>query len=129
MKPVAQQLLGAHVEQLEVPAHGGAGNVVGLALAHAAVDVGRRDAVGACRASTWSFIRAMRGDTTTQVPALTTAGIWKHTDLPPPVGMSTTVSLPAEDVLDNVALHGAEVVVAVVPFQGLLGGLQLRGGG
>ena len=49
----------------------------------------------AFRASTWSFIRAMRGETTMQVPSETTAGIWKHTDLPPPVGMSTTVSFPS----------------------------------
>ena len=28
------------------------------------------------------------------VPGMTKAGNWKHRDLPPPVGMSTNVSLP-----------------------------------
>ena len=45
-------------------------------------------------ASTWSFMSAMRGETTIVSPSSISAGTWKHSDLPPPVGISTTVSLP-----------------------------------
>ena len=50
----------------------------------------------ATRPSTWSFISEMRGDTTrpTPPPGSTRAGIWKHSDLPPPVGSTTTLSRP-----------------------------------
>ena len=42
----------------------------------------------ACNASTWSFINAINGDTTTVKPGRSNAGNWKHSDLPPPVGSS-----------------------------------------
>ena len=46
----------------------------------------------ACSASTWSFIREMRGDMTMAVPSVISAGSWKQMDFPPPVGMSASVS-------------------------------------
>ncbi|HWV99108.1 MAG TPA: hypothetical protein VNZ64_05380 [Candidatus Acidoferrum sp.] len=49
----------------------------------------------ACSASTWSFIRAMSGETTTVSPGRAIAGSWKQRDLPPPVGSSANTSLPA----------------------------------
>ena len=49
-----------------------------------------------CRiAATWSSIRAMSGETTTPSPGRHSAGTWKHSDLPPPVGMSTSPEPPA----------------------------------
>ena len=42
--------------------------------------------------STWSFMSAIKGDTTTVTPSVVTAGIWKHILLPPPVGISTRQS-------------------------------------
>ena len=45
-------------------------------------------------ASTWSCISAMSGETTTPTPGRSSAGIWKHSDLPPPVGISTSASPP-----------------------------------
>src|SRR5580704_4723604 len=38
---------------------------------------------------------AIKGETTMLSPALSTAGNWKQRDLPPPVGMSASTSLPA----------------------------------
>ena len=49
----------------------------------------------ACNASTWSFISAISGETTTVRPARVIAGNWKQRDLPPPVGSSANTSLPA----------------------------------
>ena len=43
-------------------------------------------------APTWSFISEMRGDTMTAIPSIANADIWKHSDLPPPVGISTSES-------------------------------------
>ena len=43
--------------------------------------------------STWSFISAMSGEITSVSPSKINAGIWKQSDLPPPVGMMTKVSL------------------------------------
>jgi hypothetical protein len=37
-------------------------------------------------ASTWSFISAISGDTTSVSPGCSSAGSWKQRDLPPPVG-------------------------------------------
>jgi hypothetical protein len=48
----------------------------------------------ASSASTWSFISAMSGDTTTDSPGRTTAGSWKHRLFPPPVGKSAITSRP-----------------------------------
>src|SRR5690606_23590964 len=42
-----------------------------------------------------SFISAINGVTTMQIPSLCMAGTWKHRDLPPPVGIRASVSLPA----------------------------------
>ncbi len=49
-------------------------------------------------AATWSCMSAISGETTMPVPARAMAGIWKHSDLPPPVGMSTSASRPAMSV-------------------------------
>src|SRR6185312_353518 len=46
-------------------------------------------------AATWSCIKAMSGETTTPTPLRSSAGIWKQSDFPPPVGMSTSASFPA----------------------------------
>ncbi len=45
-------------------------------------------------ASTWSFIRLMRGERTSTVPGRRRAGIWKVSDLPAPVGMTAMQSRP-----------------------------------
>ena len=44
------------------------------------------------RCSSWSCIRAIRGDRTRDTPWATTAGNWKHRDFPAPVGMETKTS-------------------------------------
>ena len=44
---------------------------------------------------TWSFINAISGDTTKHRPPMASAGTWKQRLLPPPVGSSASVSLPA----------------------------------
>lgn len=49
----------------------------------------------ATRLSTWSFMREMRGETTRVMPSMARAGSWKQSDLPEPVGMTTTASPPA----------------------------------
>ena len=36
----------------------------------------------------------MSGETTTVMPGSSSAGTWKQSDLPPPVGRTTTVSRP-----------------------------------
>jgi hypothetical protein len=46
------------------------------------------------RVATWSSINAISGDTTTVRPGRSSAGTWKHSDLPPPVGISTRASPP-----------------------------------
>ena len=48
----------------------------------------------ATRPSTWSFISAMSGETTSATPGSSPirAGTWKQSDLPPPVGSTTTLS-------------------------------------
>jgi hypothetical protein len=37
----------------------------------------------------------MSGETTTVTPSRMSAGNWKQSDLPPPVGITTTVSRPS----------------------------------
>ena len=49
-----------------------------------------RSAMGAGSAS----MSAMSGDTTMHTPRLSSAGSWKHSDLPPPVGMIASRSWP-----------------------------------
>ena len=49
----------------------------------------------ASRCATWSFINAMSGVITTQIPSMAMAGTWKQIDLPPPVGNNAKVSRPA----------------------------------
>ena len=49
----------------------------------------------ACKASTWSFISAIKGETTTVSPGRAMAGNWKQRDFPPPVGSRAKTSLPA----------------------------------
>ena len=44
------------------------------------------------RFSTWSFISAMSGVITKQVPSIMSAGTWNVMLLPPPVGMRPRVS-------------------------------------
>ena len=46
-------------------------------------------------AATWSSINATRGETTTVSPPPTRAGIWKHSDLPEPVGITARTLAPA----------------------------------
>ncbi|MCY1178667.1 hypothetical protein D3C81_1850310 [compost metagenome] len=46
------------------------------------------------RVATWSSIKAINGETTTARPSRNKAGTWKHRDLPPPVGISTSASPP-----------------------------------
>ena len=64
------------------------------------------------RAATWSCISAISGDTTTAQPSRSSAGIWKHSDLPPPVGISTSASPPATSGVDDGRLLAAERGVA-----------------
>ncbi|MFT5618921.1 MAG: hypothetical protein ACI85I_002156, partial [Arenicella sp.] len=42
----------------------------------------------------WSFIRAISGEMTKQIPSRAMAGIWKQIDFPPPVGNKANVSVP-----------------------------------
>ena len=44
---------------------------------------------------TWSCISATSGDTTTVSPSLTSAGTWKQSDLPEPVGITASTLRPA----------------------------------
>jgi hypothetical protein len=44
--------------------------------------------------STWSFINEMSGEITRASPSRTRAGAWKQTDLPPPVGSTSSESRP-----------------------------------
>ena len=46
------------------------------------------------RFSTWSFINAISGLMTRQIPSFDIAGTWKHIDFPPPVGNNARVSFP-----------------------------------
>ena len=48
----------------------------------------------ATSASTWSFISAIKGEITSVTPPKHRAGIWKQSDLPPPVGITTSPSRP-----------------------------------
>ena len=41
-------------------------------------------------AATWSCIKAISGETTTVSPSLTSAGTWKQSDLPEPVGITVS---------------------------------------
>ena len=64
--------------------------------------------------STWSFISAMSGDTTSVTPPRspsTTAGSWKHSDLPAPVGITADHRLAGEDIGDHVGLTGPQRLV------------------
>ena len=49
----------------------------------------------ACNESTWSFINAISGETTTVKPSRINAGSWKQSDFPPPVGSTANTSFPA----------------------------------
>ncbi len=44
---------------------------------------------------TWSCINAISGETTSVSPGSSRAGNWKHSDLPPPVGITASTSRPA----------------------------------
>ena len=46
-------------------------------------------------AATWSCMSAMSGETTTVSPPATSAGIWKQSDLPEPVGITVRAWRPA----------------------------------
>jgi hypothetical protein len=48
------------------------------------------------RASTWSFIKAIRGVITMQIPSSAKTGTWKVIDLLPPVGIRAKVSFFSE---------------------------------
>ena len=49
-------------------------------------------------AATWSCISATSGDTTTVRPSPTSAGTWKHSDLPEPVGITASALRPDSSV-------------------------------
>ena len=57
-------------------------------------------------AATWSSINATNGDTTTVSPPQTSAGIWKHSDLPEPVGMTTSTLSPARSAANTSSWPG-----------------------
>ena len=72
----------------------------------------------------------MSGEITTVTPSRSRAGSWKHSDLPPPVGMIASVFSPAVTAVDDLRLAGPEGVEAENGFQkveiaghGLTGGL------
>ncbi len=44
---------------------------------------------------TWSRISAISGETTTVSPSRSSAGSWKHSDFPPPVGITASTSRPS----------------------------------
>jgi hypothetical protein len=62
------------------------------------------------RPRTWSRIKAMRGEITTVTPSRMIAGSWKHSDLPPPVGMMASTFLPRRNGAHDLRLAGAEPV-------------------
>ncbi len=67
----------------------------------------------ACRrARTWSRISAMRGERTMVTPSRQSAGSWKHSDLPPPVGMMAKRVAPGQDGADDFLLSRAEALKA-----------------
>ena len=51
-------------------------------------------ATPASLSATWSRISATSGDTTTVRPSITSAGTWKHSDLPEPVGITVSTLRP-----------------------------------
>ena len=63
----------------------------------------------ALSARTWSRISAISGEMTTVTPSRHRAGSWKHSDLPPPVGMMASVLRPCQHGLDDLLLPRAEV--------------------
>ena len=70
-----------------------------------------RDARLAQRAHLIAHQRDQRRDTTV-TPSRHSAGSWKHSDLPPPVGMIASASRPAATACDDLCLAGAEAVEA-----------------
>ena len=54
-----------------------------------------------------------------EVPLNISAGTWKQTDFPAPVGITPRV-LPGENVVDYIALTGAEFAVSEILFQNLV---------
>ena len=71
-------------------------------------------------ASTWFFMSAMSGDTTTVVPGRSSAGSWKQSDLPEPVGMTATRSRPSSTRAGGLLLSGPKGLEAEVKVEGLL---------
>src|SRR5689334_12107684 len=47
-----------------------------------------------CSNRTWSCMSAISGEITMQTPGRSRVGSWKHSDLPPPVGMMASTSRP-----------------------------------
>ncbi len=57
----------------------------------------------------------MSGDTTTARPGRINAGAWKHSDLPPPVGITSSESRPVRIASITSRWSGRNVRVAPVP--------------
>ena len=66
----------------------------------------------AVSASTWSFISEMSGEMTTVSLGSISAGTWKQSDLPPPVGRTTSVSLAGEHRLNRCFLSRTKAWIA-----------------
>ena len=79
--------------------------------------------------STWSFISEMSGETTSATPSPTSAGAWKQSDLPPPVGITTSESRPGQDGLHRLLLQRPEGRVAPVALEDVEQGGRRRDGG
>ena len=58
------------------------------------------------KASTWSFISEISGEKTMAMPEDKSAGIWKQTDFPAPVGMIANVSQPSSRLLTTGSCAG-----------------------
>ena len=71
-------------------------------------------------ASTWFFMSAMSGDSTTVVPGRSSAGSWKQSDFPEPVGITATRSRPSSTDCDGLLLSGPKGLEAEVTPEGLL---------
>ena len=57
-------------------------------------------------AATWSRISATSGETTTVSPSITSAGTWKHSDLPEPVGITVSTFRPPSSASITAAWPG-----------------------
>ena len=79
--------------------------------------------------STWSFISAISGETTSArrgpaVPSSTNAGAWKQRDLPPPVGSTSTLSRPWRIASMASRCQGRNSRIAPIAFEHLNDGVS-----